>query len=142
LLWSLQQEFYRFEGFELPFSLVIFGYCLKSEPPHPDYASSFIPFRARALMDLREKVSRTKRKYDQLCHHGAFGYALLLPMTNKETAKRVAEILADTCAGIAVTDEYPLNQIEFRAGIANMPQDCVSLEEMLAIAQRAKPLSG
>ncbi len=66
----------------------------------------------------------------------------MLPLTSKETAKRVSEILADTCAGIAVTDEYQQSDIEFRAGIANMPEDCTTLEEMLIIANQAKGLSG
>jgi hypothetical protein len=142
LLWSLQQEFYRYEGIEMPFSVVIFGYCLKSEPFHPDFAPSFIPFRAKAVAELREKVSRTKRKYDLLCHHGAFGYALVLPMTARDTARRVVEILAETCSSIEITDEYHKNQIEFRAGMANIPEDCVTLEEMMAISLRARALGG
>jgi hypothetical protein len=135
LLYSLQQELYRFEEYELPFSLIIFGYTLKDAPVVANAPPSFIPFKARAITELRDKVFRTKRRYDLLCHYGAFSYAILLPITVKTNAQRAAEILGETCATIVITDEYPANAIEFRAGLANIPEDCKSLDELIALAE-------
>ena len=71
-----------------------------------------------------------------LCHYGAFNYALLLPLTLHENAIRFSNILADLCAPIEVTDEYSKSQIEFCAGVANIPENCNSLDDMLAIAEK------
>lgn len=70
-----------------------------------------------------------------LCHYGAFAYAMLLPISLKNNAVQFAEILANICAQIVVTDEYHYSQIEFRASVVNIPEDCQTLERMLEIAE-------
>ncbi len=97
LLYFLSQEWYKFESMQVPFSLLVFGFATKTE-----MQSQLIPFRSKAIEELREKVFRTKRKYDMLCHFGAFSYAMLLPMSTRKSADRQAETLAEICAGINV----------------------------------------
>jgi hypothetical protein len=141
LLYALEQEYYRYESFELPFSLIIFGYCLKgngsqNEPPQ------FIPFKTTATNGLREKVFKMKKKYDLLCHYGAFNYGMVLPLTVRDNGRRFADILAEICGNLSVTEQYDPSTIEFRAGMANIPEDCQSLEEMISLAEQVRSLSG
>jgi hypothetical protein len=141
-LYLLQNEFYRYESLELPFTVVIFGYCDKSkqtsaaDPPH------FIPLKTRAIIELRDKVSATKKKYDQLCHYGTFAYALLLPLTTKENAARYIEMVAESLANLEVGEAHERPSLEFRAGIANIPEDCLNLDQMLELAESVKSLDG
>lgn len=134
LLYSLKQEFYRFEGMDLPFSLIVFGYCEKTSDPR--LPARFISFKASAVSDMRERINKVKRKYDLLCHYGAFAYAMVLPLSLKENAQRFAGILADVCASINVSDEYPLGALDFRASAVNIPEDCNSVESMLELAEK------
>jgi DNA polymerase III delta prime subunit len=132
LLYSLQQEFYRYESVEIPFSIVVFGFCQKHQVgEHPD----FIPLKASAVRDLQEKVSKIKHKFDTLCHYGAFCYAVLLPLSNKESARRFSDMLAEVCSSIDLSDDYPANAIAFRAAVANIPEDCTNLDAMLEMAE-------
>ena len=135
LLFFLSQEWFKFEVMQVPFSLLVFGFANKTEPN-----SQLIPFRARAIQDLRQKVFKTKRTYDLLCHYGAFSYAMLLPMSNRSSAHRQAEILAEICATIVVSEDYDRDNIEFRAGIANIPEDCSTLDEFLTLAEQLSVL--
>jgi len=139
LLFFLSQEWYRYEETKRPFSLIVFGYCRKSTD---SVEPQFIPFRARAVEELREKVFKTKRKYDLLCHSGSFSYAMLLPFTLKKSAIRQAEILGEICGSVKISEDYAYAKIEFRAGIANIPEDCTSLDEMIAIAEKVTAFSG
>jgi hypothetical protein len=138
LLYFLSQEWHRYESTRHPFSLIIFGYCHKSSD---SLDPQFIPFRARVVDELREKVLKTKRKYDQLCHAGAFSYAMLLPLTSKKAALRQAHILAEMCGSMHISEDFNNNEIEFRAGIANIPEDCSSLGELLTLAENVSALS-
>lgn len=130
LLYFLAQEWYKFESMKVPFSLLVFGFATKTE-----MQSQLIPFRSKAIEELREKVFRTKRKYDMLCHFGAFSYAMLLPMSTRKSADRQAETLAEICASINVSEDYDPSKIEFRGGIANVPEDCKSLDEVLTLVE-------
>ena len=115
---------------QVPFSLLVFGFATKTE-----MQSQLIPFRSKAIEELREKVFRTKRKYDMLCHFGAFSYAMLLPMSTRKSADRQAETLAEICSSINVSEDYDPSKIEFRGGIANVPEDCKSLDEVLVLVE-------
>ncbi len=137
LLYFLSQEWFKYEVMEVPFSLLVFGFANKTEPH-----SQLIPFRTRAIEDLRQKVFKTKRKYDLLCHFGAFSYAMLLPLSTRSSAHRQAEILAEICATIVVSEDYERDNIEFRAGIANIPEDCNTLDDLLTLAERLNVLGG
>jgi len=137
LLYFLSQEWYRYESTRHPFSLIVFGYCHKTSD---SLDPQFIPFRARVVEELREKVFKTKRKYDLLCHAGAFSYAMLLPLTSKKAALRQAQILSEICGSMTISEDFNSNEIEFRAGIANIPEDCATLGEMLALSERVGAL--
>jgi hypothetical protein len=142
LLYSLEQEYYRYESLEVPFSLIVFGFCDKYSESQDSEQSQFIPLKTTAINELREKVFRTKRKYDLLSHYGAFSYAVVLPFAVKDNAKRFAEILAEICADIAISEGWDHSRTEFRAGIACIPVDCRTPDEMIAIAERVRPLTG
>lgn len=138
-LYFAQQEYNRFEGFRLPFAIIVFGVCDKHST-----ANQFIPFKTRAIAELKQKIMRTKRKTDFLCHFGAFAFAMLLPLTTKDSAVRMAEILAEICSGVTISDEYAPSQLEFRVGvssISSLPGDCTSLDEMINSAENVRALS-
>jgi hypothetical protein len=137
LLFFLSQEFYRYEITKHPFSLIVFGYCQKlTKSTEPQ----FVPFRGRAIQELKEKVFKTKRRYDSLCHYGAFSYAMFLPLTVKQSAIRQAEFLAEMCSTIKISEDYHNTEIEFHANVANFPEDSTSLDELLTIAEKIKSL--
>lgn len=130
LLYFLAQEWYKFESMQVPFSLLVFGFATKSENPQ-----LMVPFRSKAIEELREKVFRVKHKYDLLCHFGAFSYAMLLPMSTRKSADRQAETIAEICSGIKISEDYDPIRIEFRGGIANVPEDCKTLDEVLVLVE-------
>ncbi|HEY9714021.1 MAG TPA: DUF4388 domain-containing protein [Chroococcales cyanobacterium] len=138
LLFFLSQEWFKFESMEVPFSLIVFGYCDKAQDSMSK--SNFIPFRGQAIRELREKLMRVRRKYDLLCHFGAFSYAMILPMTVKNSAIRQAEILAEICSRINISEEYPPDRLEFRVSVVNIPEDCNTLDEVLTIAEKVSSL--
>ncbi|MBS2000787.1 MAG: DUF4388 domain-containing protein [Cyanobacteria bacterium SZAS LIN-5] len=130
LLYFLAQEWFKYESLQVPFSLLAFGFATKFDTPQLQ-----VPFRSKAIEELREKVFRAKHKYDLLCHFGAFSYAMLLPMSNRKSADRQAETIAEICSTIRVSEDYDPSRIEFRGGIANVPEDCRSLDEVLALVE-------
>ncbi len=140
LLYNLELEYSRYEGFELPFSLIVFGYCLNTNEILQDL--KFIPLKHGAVSELRDRVQQITKKYDFLCHYGAFAFAILLPMTVSRSAIQFANILADTCGGINVTNDYDKESVDFCAGIANVPDDCQTLDEILNKAEKVRRLSG
>ncbi len=142
MLYSLEQEYFRYESFEVPFSLIIFGFCDKYNQIQNGEQTQFIPVRSQAIAEMREKVFKTKRKYDVVSHYGTFNYAVVLPFAVKENAKRFAEILAEICAEISISDQWERARTQFRAGIASIPSDCRTLEDMITIAEKVNPLSG
>lgn len=131
LLYSLQQEYFRFESLRIPFSLVVFGYHERSDEEH-----SFIPLKSSAVSEMKDSVGRLKRKFDIMGHYGAFAYAIVLPVTNKASAERFASMLADCCASINVSDDYNKNAIVFRTKVLNIPEDCIELEALLEQASK------
>jgi hypothetical protein len=130
LLYFLAQEWYKFESMQVPFSLLAFGFATKSDDPKLQ-----VPFSSKAIAELREKVFRAKHKYDMLCHFGAFSYAMLLPMSTRKSADRQAETIAEICSSLKISEDYEPSRIEFRGGIANVPEDCKSLDEVLALVE-------
>ena len=139
LLYMLEQEYFRYEGFGMPCSVVMFGFCLKNgNPQHPQ----FVPLKQSAIAYLRENIFSIKRKYDSLCHYGTFGYAMVLPLTNQDNAFRFAQILADICANIDVSDEYSKDSIELKVGIGSIGEHCRTLQEMINACERVTTLAG
>jgi hypothetical protein len=60
---------------------------------------------------------------------------MLLPMSTRKSADRQAETIAEICASIKVSEDFDPSRIEFRGGIANVPEDCKSLDEVLSLVE-------
>ena len=83
---------------------------------------------------MRQNIYKIKRHVDILAHYQALHYALLLPETNKQSARGFAGRLAEILTQLP-SQETLKGPININIGFASVPEDCQELEELLALAQ-------
>jgi PAS domain S-box-containing protein len=129
-LYFLKNELWRWERFNRPFSIII----LKLSNPATD-AESSERLTLSAVRSLTDQIKRfITRKTDVLAHYETFDFAILLPETDSHCATAYAHRLVEFI-NTPGTLNVELGSIKANAGVACVPDDCSSLETMLAMAR-------
>lgn len=122
-LYFIEQEFYRYECFRSPFSLVYLKPSLRLE----NGSSEEGEIGREMLQEIIKRINHTKRKADLLAHYQLDSYALLLPQTNLQGVTAFAGRLVG-----ALMTNPPSKQLSVTVGIASLPEDCDSWVSLIA----------
>jgi len=126
----LEQEFFRFERHQIPFTVVVFdmGYLQQNR---------LMPFSMEALQAACGPINAAKRQLDMFAHFETLSYAILMPHTEVPAAailaNRIMEMLRSANLG-PINPQY----LAFAFGIASMPLDTRNLGVLVAAAKAAK----
>ncbi len=128
LLLFLEKEFARNERFHRPFSLIVIeGGVLKGDKMQP--------LGAELMKALAARIEKLKRKTDTITHFEMFSMAILLPETMSASAKGFLSTLNEAIYKGEIMPGVPNESIKLVFGVAGIPDECTSLEMLLALAK-------
>ncbi len=128
LLKFLEREFYRFDAYGVPVSLIIF------EISHPTINP--IPLQAFSTVALR--IEMIKRPLDIAGHFEARDFALVLPNTQGPTALLIANKVIQVLNAGPLAPGLDKSTLRLCFGIAALPDDGDDLETLIRSAKTAK----
>lgn len=132
-VYFFENECIRFNRGGLPFSILLFDVRRESS-----FASS--PLSPESMREVGERLRSFKRQLDVLAHfENDEGFVFVLPHTSPEGARlcmeRVKQVLVE---GESLLSEMDSSSIKFSCGIASMPEDGTTPEDLLCAAREAK----
>ena len=135
-IYLLDQEYLRYEFFNLPFSLVTFSIGQRNNETGQVYALQMLAIR-RAM----QRISLVKRQVDLLGHYGEHDYALLLPSTNSAAASALAHRIVDVLKEAPLSSDIDTRSLALAFGVATVPEDCHEMDKLLIAATKARDLA-
>ncbi|PWU01857.1 MAG: hypothetical protein C5B53_02370 [Candidatus Melainabacteria bacterium] len=135
-IYLLDQEYLRYEFFNLPFSLVAFSIGQRNNETGQVYALQMLAIR-RAM----QRISLVKRQVDLLGHYGEHDYALLLPSTNSAAATALAHRIVDVLKEAPLSSDVDTRSLALAFGVATVPEDCHEMDKLLLAATKARDLA-
>ncbi len=124
ILKFLEHEFYRFEAFRIPLSLIIFD-MLHKEPLTTD-----------ALTAAGLRISMMGRRVDRAGHFETH-FALLLPATTQAAGGLIATRVFGALSAAPLAPGFDKSTIRFSFGVAGLPEDGSSIENLIIAAKLA-----
>lgn len=131
LLLFLEREFARNELFQRPFSLIVIEVGLVK-------ADGNKPLTSEGMKALAQRIEKFKRKTDTLTHFEMFGLAILLPETLTASARGFVTTLRDALYSAEMVPGIANEAIKLDFGASGIPDECKSLEMLLAMAKPKK----
>lgn len=132
LLLFLEKEFARNELFNRPFCLVVLDIgTLKADGQSQ-------PLNSDGLKRVAQRIEKLKRKTDLIAHFEMFDLAILLPETPLASARSFLVTLTETLYKSEIVPGVSNDSIRLDASVAAIPEECKSLEVMLALAKPKK----
>lgn len=130
-LYFIEQEYYRFECFRSPFSLVLLRPKMRlyigGEAQEQEVDKEM-------LQEVIGRVNLTKRKADLLAHYQNDSYALLLPHTNLQGVTAFAGRLVGALMSrpFAAGKNNEAKKLVLTVGIASLPENCEDWVSLVA----------
>ena len=123
-LYFVEQESYRYECFQSPYSLV-FVRARLLPPAEAPQQEIILPNNARR--ELIERLITTKRRADILAHYQGEHLALLLPQTNSQGVKSFAGRAISALMSRPLSPEIAEHKLRLclTVGLSSVPEDCV-----------------
>ncbi|MBK9142027.1 MAG: DUF4388 domain-containing protein [Candidatus Melainabacteria bacterium] len=133
-IYFLDQEYLRYEYFNVPFSLVIFslGYRRDAEGVRVE------ALQMLAVRRAMQRIGLVKRQVDVLGHFKTFDFAIMLPNTNSAAAGALANRIADVLREAPLSSDMDSRSLAMAFGVATVPEDCVDLDKLLSAAVKAR----
>lgn len=138
----LQHEFFRFEAYGWPMSIILFEMHQKKESDDTrkqgalETRVDLLP--PQAVMVAAQRINMVKRPLDILGHYETLEYALLLPNTRTASAAYVANRIMQTLTISPLGAKIDKKNLKLAFGIANLPSDGDTLYDLLHAVRRAK----
>ncbi len=133
-IYLLDQEYLRYEYFNLPFSLLVFS--IGQRKGGPDGLVEAL--QMLAVRRAMQRISLVKRQVDMLGHYETFDYAMLLPNTNSTAASALANRIADVLREAPLSSDMDSRSLALAFGVATVPEDCQELDKVLIMARKAR----
>lgn len=133
-IYLLDQEYLRYEYFNLPFSLLVFS--IGQRKGGPDGLVEAL--QMLAVRRAMQRISLVKRQVDMLGHYETFDYAMLLPNTNSTAASALANRIADVLREAPLSSDMDSRSLALAFGVATVPEDCQELDKVLIAARKAR----
>lgn len=124
ILKFLEHEYYRFEAFGMPCSLIIFDML------HKD------PLSTDALTAAGLRISMMSRRVDRVGHFETH-YALLLPATTQAAGGLIATRVLGALSAAPLAPGFDKSSIKFSFGVSGLPEDGTSIENLIIAAKLA-----
>lgn len=133
-IYLLDQEYLRYEYFNLPFSLLVFSIGQRKGGPDGMVEA----LQMLAVRRAMQRISLVKRQVDMLGHYETFDYAMLLPNTNSTAATALANRIADVLREAPLSSDMDSRSLALAFGVATVPEDCQELDKVLIAARKAR----
>ena len=133
-LFFLEYEFYRFEAYNWPLSLVLFELQRKRQ----DGSGGTDLLTGQASNTAATRINLIKRPLDTLAHFQTLELALLLPNTKGSSATWIANKIYESLTATPLAKDIDRNTLSIAFGIASLPADGDDLQALITAAQRAK----
>lgn len=133
-IYFLDQEYLRYEYFNLPFSLLIFSMGQRRGGPDGLVEALQMLGVRRAM----QRISLVKRQVDLLGHYETFDYAMLLPNTNSNAAGALANRIASVLMEAPLSSDMDSRMLALAFGVATVPEDCQELDKLIIAARKAR----
>lgn len=134
LLFFLEYEFYRFEAYNYPLSLIIFEIQKKRDGT----MGGADLITGEAAHTAAQRMELIKRPLDTLGHFETLDFAMLLPNTTGPSAAWVANRLYESLTATPLAPKHDRNTLSFAFGIASLPADGEDLNALVTAAKYAK----
>ncbi len=135
LIYFLDQEYLRYEYFNLPFSIIVFSLGEKKTTAAGDSVEPLQTFTIRRAM---QRISMIKRQIDILGHYQDFDYAMLLPNTNSTAAAGLATKIMDVLREAPLSSDMDARNLALAFGVATVPEDYQEMDKLLLAANKAR----
>ncbi|HEY9784780.1 MAG TPA: DUF4388 domain-containing protein [Candidatus Obscuribacterales bacterium] len=133
-VYFVDQEYLRYEYFNLPFSIVIFSMGVrKGGPTGPVEALQMLGVR-RAM----QRIGLVKRQIDMVGHYETFDYGIILPNTNSAAAAALANRIVSVLMEAPLSSDMDSKNLALAFGVATVPEDCQELDKLIMMARRAR----
>ncbi len=138
----LQHEFFRFEAYGWPLSIILFEMNRKKDhdtnQKRGDLQTMFDVLPPSAVQNAAQRIEMVKRPLDILGHYEMLEYALLLPNTRTASAAYVANRILQTLTVTPLFKNLDKKSLKLAFGVANLPADGDTVQELLSAARKAK----
>lgn len=134
-IYFLEQEYLRYEYFNLPFSLIVFSLGIRKGGDDSPVVEALQMIAIRRAM---QRIGLVKRQIDTLGHYETFDYALLLPNTNAAAAAALANRISDVLREAPLSSDMDSRALALAFGVATVPEDSVDLDRLIQAAKRAR----
>lgn len=138
----LQHEFFRFEAYGWPLSIILFEMNRKKDhdtnQKRGDLQTMFDVLPPSAVQNAAQRIEMVKRPLDILGHYEMLEYALLLPNTRTASAAYVANRILQTLTVTPLIKNLDKKSLKLAFGVANLPADGDTVQELLSAARKAK----
>ncbi len=126
-LYFLRNEFFRFEAYGWPLTIVLFDLTKRSI----QFEGKIELLAPRELLVAIQRIELVKRSLDLVCHFETAGYALLLPNTTASSGAYVANRIWQTLTAAPLSTSLDKKHLRVAFGIASVPTDADNLEQLL-----------
>ncbi|MBP7861237.1 DUF4388 domain-containing protein [bacterium] len=134
ILYFLEYEFYRFEAYNLPLSLIIME--LAKRRGEGSMQAEALPPEIIAQASMR--IDLVKRPLDTLGHFEGTEFALILPNTKPSQAAFIANRILDSVSNTPLANDINKRNLLIAIGIAGLPSDGEDLPALIGAARSAK----
>jgi len=131
LLYFLQYEFYRFESYGWPMTIILVELSQKNAKGGLD------PLSARDALIATKRIELIKRPLDILAHFETLHYALFLPNTNAASGAYVANRMLQALTVTPLSPGLDRRNLRASFGVASLPSTGEDLETLIAEAKNA-----
>lgn len=130
-LFFMEQEFYRFQCYQVPFSVILMRMAHFKD-------GSVQPLPSQALKEAIARFDRCRRATDILAHFETFDMALLLPHTDLRSARGFSGRLVELMYSAPLVNGMDASELSISMGIGSMPDDGTDLRNILRIARQRR----
>ena len=133
MYYFLEYEYYRYEAYDWPLSLVLFEMSKKRVAGS---GGDFLP--SNILNQVARRINLVKRPLDLLGHFETLEFALLLPNTKPTRAVFIANRIMDAVTNAPLSKEIDAKSLQLYFGVAGLPADGDDLATLISKARDAK----
>jgi hypothetical protein len=135
LVFFIEQEYLRYEFFNLPFSIIVFSLGEQKIGLETD---SVEPLQTFAIRRAMQRINLIKRQVDILGHYQELDYAMLLPNTNSTAAAALANKIMDVLREAPLSSDMDARNLALAFGVATIPEDYQEVDKLLLAANKAR----
>lgn len=133
-IYFLDQEYLRYEYFNLPFSICVFSLGQRKGGESGPVES----LQMLAVRRAMQRIQLIKRHVDYLGHYEMFDFGVILPNTNAAAAYAFANRISEVLREAPLSSDMDSRNLLMAFGVATIPEDCVDLDKLLITAKKAR----